>query len=271
MYNNNAISRNNALNEDIDDDLFLNNPTHGSSGYLLGNDSTNNEWQQRRRQLLEERHRIEQNTLESSRTAVGLVYESEKVGLNTAEELIRQREQLENTEEKLDSMNSMMRVSQKHLTSMKSIFGGLKNYFSRNSDSPSINSNSISARPALKNNSQLNSTVDKIKNETNDTNHPMLARRGIDTRGFTFDDDNDVKQEPTLNSSSQRTKQIERQIDNNLTEIDMGIGRLKHLALGLGDEIESQNSMLDRITSKAERAEDTIQYQNRQMKQILKK
>ncbi|CAG2162170.1 unnamed protein product [Oppiella nova] len=199
--------------EDVDDMTFLRHPRQGSSGYMLANTDTttdsNTEWEDKRRQLLAERRAIEERTLESSKVSLGLVYETEKTGIETAEELVRQREQLDNVEEKLDSMNSIMRVSQKHLTSMKSIFGGFKNYFS--------------------------------KNETN----------------------------PTIANKSQ-SNGMDHKLDQNLSEIDLGLGRLKNLALGLGSEIEEQNQSLDRITGKAERAEDTLQHQNRQMKRILK-
>ena len=48
-----------------------------------------------------------------------------------------------------------------------------------------------------------------------------------------------------------------------------GMSRLKNLALGLGDEIETQNEQIDRINSKVDRADISIQDKNRQMRQIL--
>lgn len=265
--------------EDVDDMTFLRHPRHGSSGYLLASNEPNSEWEDRRKQLLDERHAIEERTLQSSKVSLGLVYETEKTGIETAEELVRQKEQLENVEEKLDSMNAIMRVSQKHLTSMKSIFGGFKNYFSKNSETiPTINknqTNSIGSRPALHSDSPLADTIDSIRSESNANstrNHPVLGQRGIDTNGFRLDDDSNQKFEDRHESDSMsRSRQIDRQLDENLSEIDLGLGRLKHLALGLGSEIEDQNQTLDRITGKAERVEDTLQHQNRQMKRILKK
>lgn len=265
--------------EEVDDFTFLSHPRQGSSGYLLAKNDDNNDWEQKRRQLLLERQEIEDRTLQSSKVSLGLIYETEKVGINTAEELIRQKEQLNNVEEKLDSMNSMMRISQKHLTSMKSIFGGFKNYFSRNNESNQtingIQNNSISSRPSNQNESPLINTIDGIKNESNFNsaqNHPVLSQRGINTNGFKLDEDFDNTNEDKHESDfSLKSKQINRQLDQNLEEMGSGVGRLKHLALGLGSEIDNQNSLLDRITGKAERAEDTLQHQNRQMKRILKK
>lgn len=53
--------------------------------------------------------------------------------------------------------------------------------------------------------------------------------------------------------------------------LSMGLGRLKNLAIGLHDEIETQNDMIDSIHNKADKADETLEYQNRQIKRILKK
>ena len=50
-----------------------------------------------------------------------------------------------------------------------------------------------------------------------------------------------------------------------------GMSRLKNLAMGLGDEIQTQNEQLDRIDLGVGRAHDTIDDQNRQMRRILHK
>lgn len=71
--------------ENIDDLDFLNHPQQGSSGYMLGNDKPNQEWEQKRKQLLEERRQIEERTLMSTNKSLGLVYESEQIGIQTAE------------------------------------------------------------------------------------------------------------------------------------------------------------------------------------------
>jgi synaptosomal-associated protein 29 len=47
--------------------------------------------------------------------------------------------------------------------------------------------------------------------------------------------------------------------------------RLKGLAEGLGEEIESQNEMLDRLTDKTDTADFTITRQNKDMNKLLKK
>lgn len=94
--------------EDVDDDTFLANapkkPQNGDS---------------RLEQILEEKRRIEERTLQASGRAKGVLVETEKIGITTAEELIRQREQLERTGDRLDNMNNSLRASEKHIQNIK--------------------------------------------------------------------------------------------------------------------------------------------------------
>lgn len=283
----NPFQSDDKVDDDVADSDFL---KPRNTGYVLGNGrgssitSQQDEYARKRQLLLDERRAIEDRTLQSAKTSLGLVYEAEKVGITTAEELVRQGEKLSHVDAKLDEMNSTMRVTQKHLTSMKSMFGGLKNYFSgKSADVPatgtaagsatngkiptSQSETGISSKPNPYS-SKLNETIDSISNESrNSRPHPAFARQGI-----AFEDDQS-QQRTTVRSSSpkSRSKEVDKVLDENLSELGLGLSRLKNLALGLGTEIESQDEMLTRIMQKEERAEETIGYQNRQMKQILKK
>jgi synaptosomal-associated protein 29 len=279
-----------TVDDDVADSDFL---KPRNTGYVLGNSrgssslaSQQDEYARKRQLLLDERRAIEDRTLQSAKNSLSLVYEAEKVGITTAEELVRQGEKLSHVDAKLDEMNSTMRVTQKHLTSMKSMFGGLKNYFSgKSAETPaaaasttnaatngklptSQSESGISSKPNPYR-SKLNETIDSISNESKQSRpHPAFARQGI-----AFEDDDQSQQRSTVRSSSpkSRSKEVDKVLDENLSELGLGLSRLKNLALGLGTEIESQDEMLNRIMQKEERAEETIGYQNRQMKQILKK
>lgn len=83
-------SSNPFLDDDdvVDDFEFLNHPQQGQSGYMLGNTNKSqeaNEWEIKRMQLLAERRRIEERTLQSTNNSLGLLHESEQVGVLTAE------------------------------------------------------------------------------------------------------------------------------------------------------------------------------------------
>lgn len=173
--------------DEVDDYTFLNHPQQGSSGYLLGNgeqSNSNKAWQERKQQLLEERRRIEDRTLESSKQSLRYLYEAENAGIDTAHALVHQREQLENTEKNLDTINNMMRQSQKHLNAMKSLFGGLKSMFSKNNDT-NLNKPPLPGQEYHKQ-SNLVAKLDSVQNQATQVrarNHPALADRGLDSSG----------------------------------------------------------------------------------------
>ena len=64
---------------------------------------------------MQKRREIEERTLDSSNRSLGLLFESERAGIETAEELNRQKEQLKRTEERLDDINSTLKTSERHL------------------------------------------------------------------------------------------------------------------------------------------------------------
>ncbi|XP_027198659.2 synaptosomal-associated protein 29kDa [Dermatophagoides pteronyssinus] len=252
--------------EDVDDSTFLNHPRQGSKGYILSNNDPTSSMADKRLQLLEERRRIEEQTLQSTKNSLGLIYETEKIGVHTAEELLHQREQLDNVNEKLDSINSIMRMSQKHITSMKSMFGGFKNMFSKNQDAKNLAPVKKIASSASDN--KLQQTLENISQNTSVINDSRINHK------FDVNDDINNRSMPdktkNLSSYEIRSQEIDKQLDDNLSEMGLGISRLKELALGLGTEIDSQNKMLDTIATKSEKAQDTVSNQNRQMNRILK-
>merc|ERR1719414_735868 len=104
---------------------------------------------------MERKREIEQRTLESSNRSVGLLYESERTGQATAEELFRQKEQLKRTEARLDEINSTLKQSERHLQGIKSVFGGIRNYF--RGGGANANANNAGVAPGTASNSMPSS------------------------------------------------------------------------------------------------------------------
>lgn len=275
--------KNQFVDEDeMEDFEFLNHPYRESSRYLPSNDSlaplenlvrpNPDNMAEKRLELLLERKRIEERTLQSCKASLGLVCQSELIGVQTAEELMRQREQLQNVEYNVDEVNSSLRTSQKHLNIMKSFFGGIKSYFG-GKDTPET----TKASTNIYNNSPSNLT--KLLDDGNmdqNCSHPSAKLRGISTLGFREEDDDQCSfsnsSPPTNYETDYRnySAMVDQRLDSNLDELNLGLGRLKNLAVGLGDEIKEQNDTLDRLTGKVERADITLRNQNRQMNKILK-
>lgn len=249
---------------DIDDDTFLRHSKSGSSGYMFGANDLSREQrdlEEKRLQLLERKRQIEERTLESSNRSIGLLRDSEQIGVTTAEELLRQREQLERTEKRLDEINNTLRFSQKHIQSIKSVFGSLKNYISGRGATGGEPGSSSTDRPSeiSRDNNPLAARLDDL-GPTSPSEHPALRVRGL-------------VEEPAFSNRqhSAAIADVNKVLDNNLEEMCSSLSRLRGLAEGLGSEINTQNEMVDRITDKTEKADFTIIRQNKDMSRLLKK
>lgn len=64
---------------------------------------------------------------------------------------------------------------------------------------------------------------------------------------------------------------VNKIIDRNLEDMCTSLSHLKGLAEGLGEEIDTQNEMLDRLTDKTDKADFSIMRQNKDMSKLLKK
>lgn len=166
---------------------------------------------------------------------------------------------MQRTEKRLDDINSTLRFSQKHIQGIKSVFGSLKNYLSGKSlDAPipstklseSSSSGSVTS-PALSN------TLDQVQNNMSNSYSSTMIRGSYN--------DN------TLEDVKPASDRVTRALEQNLSEMSGSLARLKHLAIGLSEEIDSQNDLIDNITDKTEKADIMLQQQNKDMLHLLKK
>jgi len=268
--------------EEVDDDEFLRHSKTGS-GYLLpstqartpahppasgqqGNSfgqaqGRNDQTQdlEKQRQLLAERRRdIEERTLASSERGLGLLYESEKVGAATADELSRQKEQLMRTEQRLDDINSTLRNSEKHIQGIRSVFGAVRNYFggrsqgSQGPQGPAVHTESQTSAPRVSTSASVGSLQAGVQqSQRYQDGHPGLRTKP----GFA----------PAPPAS------VDDALDRNLDDMAAGLSRLKGLAQGLNSEMNEHNDILDRVNDKSEDVGFKVQKQNKAMEKILKK
>jgi synaptosomal-associated protein 29 len=84
----NSAPKFSSFDKDVDDDSFLQHSKSGSSGYMFQSDDLSREQRDldnQRLQLLEKRRQIEERTIESSNRSIGLLRDSEQIGVATAE------------------------------------------------------------------------------------------------------------------------------------------------------------------------------------------
>ncbi|XP_078083370.1 synaptosomal-associated protein 29 [Mustelus asterias] len=200
--------------------------------------------------------------VQSSGRSVALMYESEQMGSEAAKELIRQGEALKRSENMVDKMDQDLKVSQKHINSIKSIFGGFTNYFKSKNPEPQP-----CPVPEKQTNSKLQEALDKSMQQEDayQANHPNL--RKLDTSGFGASSSS-ASVENNSYSKNNVLQTYHAKIDNNLDELSSGLGRLKGLAVGLQTEIDDQDQIIDRLTNKTERLDSKIIATDRQIRKL---
>jgi len=100
------------------------------------------------------------------------------------QDLVRQGEQLDNVETKVDQINADTKVSQRHLNSIKSIFGGIRNWWHGEGKNDTQPQSVTSSRDRT----TLRQTVAMEREQPASGVHPAFRIRGSDVSGF-YDDD----------------------------------------------------------------------------------
>ncbi|CAB4015654.1 Synaptosomal-associated 29 [Paramuricea clavata] len=180
--------------------------------------------------------------LGSTSRSLGLIEESHDIAIKTAEELQRQEEALYRTERNLDDMSHNMTTANRHIKSVKSVWGAIGNYFSK----------PIKAEPKL----------EPVKTE-------------VPERSLNVDVDLklDYGEQDCLSEYGGRgrgTASFEREYDNHLSEISRGLSILKDDAMVLGQTIDRHDEIITRVQGKVENVDDEIKVADRKIKKILR-
>ncbi|KAG8146273.1 hypothetical protein E2320_012635 [Naja naja] len=186
----------------------------------------------RQRYLQQEVMRLSKSSLDSTNKSLSLIYESEHVGVATSEELVRQGEALKRTERMVDKMDQDLKTSQKHINSIKSVFGGFVNYFK--------------AKPQ------------DIKPEQNGASQYQGSNRLKEALSVS------KEQESKYQETHPNLQKLE-----NSDDMSSGLGRLKNLALGLQTEIDDQDEILNRLTGKVDTLDINIKSTDKRIKDEL--
>nr|CAG4637551.1 EOG090X0MTI [Ceriodaphnia reticulata]SVE73354.1 EOG090X0MTI [Ceriodaphnia reticulata] len=258
--------------DDVDDEEFLkrapnkrnnfggklaNSLSGGSNSFQpLGGEDLSAE--ERRRQLLMEKQEIEQRTLQASSRAKGVLYETEQIGISTAEDLVRQREQLERAGNRLDEMNNSLRTSERHIQNIKSVFSSVKNYFSKPAE-PAKNTSDSSLPKSSSSSSNLSRVLEQNTSQMDREPLPQQPHPALRIKGL----ENDFSHKPLSN--------VDEQLEQDLGDMSLSLSRLKGLAQGLNSELDDQNALIDRLQTSADKADWRIQRQNKDMERLLKK
>ncbi|KAG8455906.1 hypothetical protein GDO86_001919 [Hymenochirus boettgeri] len=252
----------NPFDEDEDDDFKPVKWNDAANPYEDPAERRRREETDRQWSLQQEVMRRAQSTVDSSNRSLSLIYDSEKVGVDTAEELVRQGEAMKRTEKMVDKMEQDMKTSQRHINSIKSMFSGFTNYFRAKPADPPPENGASEYKASTKLQEALSNS--KEQEENYQATHPNLLRReNLDSSSNAG----------ASNSGSQHRNQALRnyhqKVDNNLDDMSLGLGRLKNLALGLQTEIDEQDEMLGRLTGKMDKLDLNITTTEKQIRKEL--
>ncbi|KRZ62829.1 Phosphomevalonate kinase [Trichinella nativa] len=203
-----------------------------------------------------------QSSLASTGRSLKALQESEDIGFATAQDLIVQGEKLHKVDKKLGDIQSTTKQTQRHLNSVKSLFGNIRNYFNKDKPLPKA-SEEEPVEKSVRNGTNLQSTVQRIKDDST----------GIFSDNPGTIGSNEYK--PTLADSTRqmiegtRWGSMNQEIEGNLGLMENNLLRLKELGIALGEEVQQQNELIDRVARKADKTNMVVDDQNRQMRRIL--
>ena len=199
-----------------------------------------------------------QRMVESSNRSLALIYESQDIASNTAADLAKQGEQLKRTERNLDKMEGDLQQSDRHITSLKSIWGTMTNYF----------------RKPLKTNTEAGATTEATAGEEPVSSKDLAAQAREDSRDISRNMNRIGHHSEVAMSSGSRsvrgTNKDDEIVDRNLDNMLTGLDFLKNQALSLGETIDEQNVQIERIHDKTGKIDTKIDDQNLKIRKILK-
>ncbi|XP_007903663.1 synaptosomal-associated protein 25-A isoform X1 [Callorhinchus milii] len=184
---------------------------------------------------------VADESLESTRRMLQMVEESKDAGIRTLVMLDEQGEQLERIEEGMEQINKDMKEAEKNLTDLGK-FCGLC----------SCPCNKLKSSDAYKKawgNNQDGVVASQPAARVMDEREQMAISGGFIRRVT-----NDAR---------------ENEMDENLEQVSGIIGNLRHMALDMGNEIDTQNRQVDRIMEKAESNKTRIDEANQRATKML--
>ncbi|XP_061399949.1 synaptosomal-associated protein 29 [Musca vetustissima] len=260
--------------EDVDDNVFLarrpnnngNTDITGSSSVESSIDRSPSFEDHRLQSYQQKRREIEERSLQSTQRSLNMLYDTEQVGNATAVELAKQRDQLERTNKNLDDINASLRYSQRHLNSIKSVFGSIKNHLFGTRE------NTVPNNPNTERKLSADaSATPKARTEGVKTTIPSPSDKYDQHPISRIREDSSHRQQLMQSQQGRQNNPFEQQLEANLNEMSDNLSRLKGLATELGSEIEYQNDLLDNMTYKVEDVDLKLSRQNKDISKLLGK
>ncbi|XP_022079044.1 synaptosomal-associated protein 23-like isoform X2 [Acanthochromis polyacanthus] len=202
-------------------------------------------------------NQVTDESLESTRRMLQLAQESKETGVNTMVMLDQQGEQLRRVEDGMDQINQDMKLAEKNLTDLSKCCGlcvcPCDRVTSIEHDSKYKRTWGIGGGE-----SEVDGSGAKVV-----STQPSGVRNG------------QAAQASAAAPSGPYIKRItndarEDEMEENLDAVGGIIGNLKSMALDMGNEIDTQNKQIDRITEKADMNKLRIDEANQRANKLIK-
>lgn len=187
----------------------------------------------------------QRSILNSTNRSLNLIEESHDIAIKTAEELQCQEEQLHRIDRNLDDMRGDLTSANRHIKSVKSVWGAIGNYFSK---PPPEDKKKVTSKHSLKESSipERPARIETdLKLNYGEQDYLSDYGRGRETANF------------------------ERQYNSQLGEMSRGLGVLKNDAMILGNTIDRHNEMIDRIQGKSDLVSSEVKEADWKVRRIL--
>ena len=194
-------------------------------------------------------NQVTDESLESTRRILGLAIESQDAGIKTITMLDEQGEQLNRIEEGMDQINKDMREAEKNLTELNKCCGLCVCPCNRMKNFESGKTYKTTWGDGVEN--PVDHVVCKQPGRTLDYQQQTA---GGPTGGYITRITNDARED---------------EMDENLAQVGNILGNLKHMALDMGNEIDTQIKQIDRINEKAETNKERIEIANVKAEKLI--
>ena len=198
--------------------------------------------------IKQQKELYEKRMIDSSFRSLRLINESQDIASETAAELESQRLQLERTQQNLIKMDADLNQTDRHINSMKSIWGSVENWFKKPVNPLKSSSVPVKSNPLGENNKNENAA---IQNNLKSLDKKVDLSWGND---------------PSIRSQSSANQIVDKNLDHMLA----GLQLLKSQGLALGAEIDHQNDLIEDIQAKSTKIDQRIDQQNLKVRSILK-
>nr|CAB3266423.1 synaptosomal-associated protein 29-like [Phallusia mammillata] len=200
------------------------------------------------------------NILESTKRSLQVLEETESIGIATGQELVRQGEVLRRTENKLDKMDQDLKESDRHLRSIKSMWGAFVNKFSKEptpDTTPKPEERPRNGEPSSSLHNAITKSDSAYDTQRDYSTNPVLQRQEQNRQQFY-----------NQSESSKPENSAMSQVEENLDYMSQGLSRLKGLAIGMQDEMATQDPVIERLHEKTMKVDNKIHRTNKEMMKL---